>query len=331
MSENRFYFIDLARAFSIIWVVFIWHFNEILTPSFRYTGVVFYVLYNITISVLGCFSTISGLCLSKYQFSSRKEVINFYKKRFWRFYLLFALASLLMSVYYYGLPSTDGWKMFLYTITGFSLFCGKPMMTLWYMSMLLVFYLLTPLIKFRYKSHLLNVIVFALFFILLSLLYLKGLCDKRVLFYFPFYVFGLLSGECLMGNSLIIKRVFSLSALFISLAVFCVLCFFNCEGGLSSFLYIASGVILILGGFVRVKAGTIRYLVKWVSYSSLCIYLFHRLLFPVSLHFWGRGNLDGERYLPLAFSPFVILGIIGVSFLIQKGYDSLLPSIRKVK
>lgn len=331
MSENRFYFIDLARAFSIIWVVFIWHFNEILTPDYRFTGFVFFVLYNITISVLGCFSTISGLCLSKYRFVSLEDVICFYKKRFWRFYLLFVLASLLMSVYYYGLPSTDGWKMFLYTITGFSLFCGKPMMTLWYMSMLLVFYLLTPLIRFRFKSLLLNVAVFALFFILWGLLYLKGLCDKRVLLYFPFYVFGLLSGENLMGTSMIMKRVFSLPALFVSLAVFCILCFFYCEGTLSSFLYIASGVILILGSFVRVNAGRIRYLVKWVSYSSLCVYLFHRLLLPVSLLFWGRVNLDGERYLPLAFSPFVIFGIIGVSFLIQKGYDSLLPSMRKVK
>lgn len=83
---------DIARVLSTIWVVGIWHtsgmWNQELAAPFEDKA----FFSNITIAVLACFTFLSGYFLKKYTFKRRSDVAYFYKKRFWRFYILFAIA-----------------------------------------------------------------------------------------------------------------------------------------------------------------------------------------------------------------------------------------------
>ena len=323
---RRFFQIDFARVICIIWIVFVWHFNEILPIHYRFgNGPVHSLFNNVTISTLACFTFISGFCLSKYSFSTIRDVKHFYYKRFWRFYPLFVIAALLIVIHYYDFPSVSGCRSFFSTICGFSVFTKKPILTLWYMSMLLFFYLLTPVIRYHNNPKI-TIAVSVLLFAAFCLLYYNGRCDKRLLWYFPVYVLGLLAAKPLIRNVSISKVLCSIPSLSIVLLLYIALCFLGKRGLFWSYAYIFLGVWLILGSCFRFYADWMRGVVSFISYISLCLYLFHRLLFPLVLLFWGKALPNNEHYLPLSYIPFAIILIVGLSYLIQKGYDRVVTS-----
>lgn len=323
---RRFFQIDLAKTICIIWIVFVWHFNEILPIHCRFgNGQVYSVLCNVTRSILACFTFISGFCLSKYHFSTKSDVRLFYYKRFWRFYLLLVLATLLVVIHYYDFPSVSGYRSFFSTIFGLSVFTKKPILTLWYMSMLLLFYLLTPLIRYH-NSFLITIVVAFFLYALFCSLYFTGHCDKRLLLYFPVYVLGLLAAKPLMSNLGIIKKLCSVPSFLILLLVYIALCFLGKRGLIWSYVYAFLGIWLILGSCYKFYADWMRGAVSFISYTSLCLYLFHRLLYPLVLFLFGKTLPNNEHYLPLLYIPFAIIIIVGISYLIQKGYDKVFSS-----
>lgn len=138
MSRNYAY--DNTRAICMIWIVCIWHLGGYidLFPTEFYSGNASYI----TDSCLAAFSFLSGFFLSKYEIVNKEDFFYFYKRRFVRYYPLFFISALSLTIVGY-IPNL---KIFLLTITGLGVFFPPQAPTLWYISMLTLFYLFTPFI-----------------------------------------------------------------------------------------------------------------------------------------------------------------------------------------
>lgn len=142
---KRNYGIDTARGLCMLYIVGIFHLTQ-------YLGKNYYLLYNavgnnIMCASLGTFSFLSGLLLGKkYVFASMKDVLYFYKKRVIRFYPLFIIATLLL--WFIGMNSL---YQSIIGLLGLSPFTSNQPMTLWYISMLIVFYFITPVCVNKYR------------------------------------------------------------------------------------------------------------------------------------------------------------------------------------
>ena len=129
---------DIARAFCMLYIIGVWHFDDYLPCEnhfiLKYGNV-------LTICVLASFTYISGFFMGK----KHLTVSEFYLNRLKRFYILFFIASILMFL----------WKdplLFVKTITGVSNFVTPYPTTLWYISMLMVFYFVTPVLTCHKKK-----------------------------------------------------------------------------------------------------------------------------------------------------------------------------------
>lgn len=184
MNNNRLYQFDLCRVICVIWIVGFWHLQYYLSESYRLQGVVYEYCKIITNCILACFTFLSGFFLSKYTFSSKSDISMFYKKRLFRFFPLL-LASVLSLVCIGG----GHVSQIIPTMFGYSLFMSRPIQTLWYFSMLILFYFLTPILKFTTTNQTKITWrgIFIILFVAISLKY----ADIRLLMYFPFYVIGL--------------------------------------------------------------------------------------------------------------------------------------------
>ena len=136
-------------------------------------------------SCLGTFSLISGYLIGrKYNCETWKDVLFFYKKRVVRFYPLFFLSAVLLyAIGFNNLSQT------VISLLGLAPFMEPRPLTLWYISMIMVLYFISPFvlngervkrsivlfIGFVAVSHFITIdfrFIFNLFF------YLTGLCTS---------------------------------------------------------------------------------------------------------------------------------------------------------
>ena len=146
MKNKNILILDIIRALCMLWIVAVWHNNDYLPVVYHWSND--FVPAMITQVVLVTFTMISGMLLSKYSFNSKSDVWVFYKKRFGRFYFLFILAA--VTFYFCGFYSL---KALIKCVTGISLVLGQSPFTLWYMAMLMIFYILTPLLRYNYPQN----------------------------------------------------------------------------------------------------------------------------------------------------------------------------------
>lgn len=182
------YILNVIRTLCIIWIVVMWHGNDYL-PERMHWDFLLPAFEIVTKIVLMVFAFLSGVLLSKYNFSSLGETIYFYRKRFTRFYILFFIASLLF--YAHGWMT---WKMLIKCLSGVSIYMHGTPYTLWYMSMLMSFYLLTPLIAWKFRYTWINVIIG----ILISLLMV--FFSKNAALFFVCYFIGLHIGQKIINQ-----------------------------------------------------------------------------------------------------------------------------------
>ena len=143
--NTKIFTFDAIRALCMFWIVVVWHGNDYLPMAYHWESTLS-LFEIITKIVLMIFTILSGILLSKYQFTSFHDVVLFYKKRFSRFYVLFLIAAVLFCCH-----GWFTWKMLIKCILGISMFFKNMPLTLWYMSMLMCFYCLTPLFAWKYK------------------------------------------------------------------------------------------------------------------------------------------------------------------------------------
>ena len=141
MKSTRLLYIDVARVIAMTWIVGWWHLIQYCKGGelpYRFNGDT-----SITMLMLGLFMFLSGYLLGKKEMKTLDDVKTFYKSRFWRFYLLYVASVVTFPIT--GFNRSLG-VMFT-TLTATSTFILPQPVTLWFLSMLAGFYILTPLIK----------------------------------------------------------------------------------------------------------------------------------------------------------------------------------------
>lgn len=330
MVNNRDYKIDIVRALCALEIIAFWHMMDYLPEKFELTGEVLNLAKLLTNTALASFSFISGFCLSKYTFTKSGDVWLFYKKRLIRFYplLLLSALSLLVAGYVFHHPWFISTSQFVTTITGLNVFIPPLAMTLWYFSMIMSFYLITPLVlskndafaKLLIASSLLAVVV------LMDILFLD--VNKVFYLYYPFYALGLM----IPSNSL--EFIYRKKFLFLPLSMTLFAAIVLATSDRSDY-FIGGGIyVAMISGLVMlfIAATVINGLSKGltkiflgISYSSMVAYLFHRQLYFMIIYAIG----DSNQKLSLVKALFVAVPIIfAVSFLVQKSYDFLIEKCK---
>lgn len=320
--RNRNVVIDGVRSLCAIYIISFWHLtdylpnrmgvaNNDLLSSFATIG---------TIISLAGFSFISGFCLSKYKFNSIHDFLPFYTKRLKRFYPLFLLSAI--SLYLGGIFTEHTWYIstwqFVSTIIGVNLFFPPITMTLWYISMIMFFYFITPFVLY-YKNDLCKtsfILLGILAVLLITNHYHK--IDYNLFKYLPFYVLGLLIPHRIIDDEFYNKKIYSIASL-VLIFVCTWLCFIYNDSNLLfrivQYIAMLSGVILLfaLSNLVKCQFFT------FVSYASMTAYLFHRQIYFVSVKLFADAGGYLNIYSALITSIFIFL----FSYYLQKYYDRI--------
>lgn len=191
-SSPRLFVVDVLRVVCMIWIICIWHLSDYLPNEYGISLTESAVGETVTKVVLSLFTFISGFTLSKYNFNNLLDAKNFYFKRLKRFYGLYAIAIILFYIIgWYSLKAT------LKMLLGVGIVNGCAPFTLWYMCMLMVFYALTPILRFSYPKKIYNAIAFIA--ICLVLRYILRVSDI-ILLYYCAYALGLFVGRWLIPH-----------------------------------------------------------------------------------------------------------------------------------
>lgn len=313
--------IDLAKVLSTLLVVAVWHlpsYGHVFNPEeWRAGGY-------ITLCAMSIFMFFSGYCQNKYHFGCANDYLLYYKRRLKRFYVLYFSSLVLLYVVtgFTDHPWFDSNVQFMMALIGMSSFVKPEVMTLWFMSMLMLFYILTPVIKGQYHtvwpSLFISSILYALFWGI-QLRYHS--VDWRLLVLFPVCVIGLTISPkiynkviaskysiWLLAMGFIIVFLPAKNTFFFEIErVLCICCFII---GASSICTKISSIIS--AGSVVAKSITV------LSYCSLAIYLFHREIYQGIYMFCYRLNIPISLFT--YYLLFVPLAII-MAYYIQRGYD----------
>lgn len=311
--KERIRYIDTVRSLAMLWIVGYWHLiqysGEGYIEKYTFLGEVY-----ITMVMLGLFMFLSGYLCGRRKFERKDEIWTFYKKRFWRFYLLYALSALLL----YALGFINGKLVLFTTLTALSSFILPQPNTLWFMSMLTFFYLITPLLKKNY------VYGGGIFLIIIALHYLiPGGIDNRLFIYYPIYSCGLYLAntntlEIVMRNKITLPATLLLSMLL----------FLWLLKGIEwlSFPFIFFGMLLLLTSFRKFEFSFCDRVVNFLAYSSLCAYLYHREIYILIIDVFERIGVNH----PIGVCVTIMLPIcLVVSYFIQRQYDYALNKLKK--
>lgn len=316
--RNRFIEIDILRVIAICYIIMVRHIDDYASDMFQCQFV-----NDFTHISLGILVFISGYLLSKTNttFNSISDIKGFIVKKIVRIYPLYALALLA----FYLLSIVNIYQLYS-GLLFINLFNGEHILTLWYISMLMFFYII--FIVLNYKSNTLKLwLVSALIFSLLIIEKVTvNILDGTLILYFPSFVCGILLEK--YSNYLKLNNNKALFIFCIYLMVLSIKPLVSPKLGIMivsvmtisftlSFMYLFS--IIKLNAFVM-KA------ILHLSYASFCMYLFHRIVFVTALLIYKPNeDLITLLYLYLVAIPLVW----AVSFYVQKFYDKCIKLLNE--
>ncbi len=299
----------------MLYIVGFWHLLD-------YTNVVRWhynpVTYRLTVGALSIFVLISGFLTGRKDGDlARGEIWRFYKTRFWRIYLPFVIASGLFLAA--GMGDALG---LVKDVTLVAMLLAPPPYTLWFVSMIVLFYLIAPLLiglrgnKVAYIA-LCTVIVGAM------ILYQAetGRIDMRLILYFPCFAAGVfLAAGSLPSSTLSLIGLQLLAAL--SLVPTLARPSGRLEGDPWAAPWALFGSIAVL--VVVMRAGRNLKppaILTQLSEASYFMYLLHRPLYLLMQSVWFPST-EKEQ---VAYLLFVCLPIIGiVAWFCQRAYTGFL-------
>ena len=336
MRDYRF---DVARVVCMTYiVVFVHLYGYIYNVKSAYF---IPVCATLTDACLGLFTFVSGYLLGKkYVFGKHGicSVWTFYKKRILRIVPLFVLSVFILWLI--GFNDTGS------SING--LLCISPFvkprpMTLWYIPVILLCYLITPLVsrnslKWRICSSLL---------IWGGLVLLERVIpsiDKRLMFNMFFYLGGVISSprfdwrfKIHYGNMVKILCVMVFLTLLVlghMFANFHSLSYKRWSAGIGVFAILflceyMSNIIFKINvenrGMKRTRLHDIAiWIVGTVSYASMACYMFHRLFFWMGELVWNP-SVVWVKWIYMGCIVFPLM--LGLSYYIQKYYDLLIKNV----
>jgi peptidoglycan/LPS O-acetylase OafA/YrhL len=279
--------------------------------------------------LLGSFFFLAGY-FTEFSIQKNTSLFSFIKSKVIRIFPPYWVA-LLLFVYGIGY-SLKRFDFAIYALNLQAIFSPvfiKPLLTLWYISMLVVFYIVFCIILFSLKSNRGVWIASILFFVVAyGLNFSIGLFDPRFFQYYFIFLIGVYF--CRFSN--IREKILSLNIVYkILLAIITAIFMWLVEGyPLTNFLYIFIADVFILSwiwlwlGIFRAKIGNWK-IWAFLSTASFFAYLYHRPLW----HFLNKAlNLEtGMEKVFFNLTAGAILALI-IGYYLQRGYDKLLSVFR---
>lgn len=327
-TNNRVYFFDTAKAICMIWIVCIWHLSSSLKSFPDLTNP---ICNCITVGALSTFAFISAFFVSG-KVQTPRDILQFYKKRLSRFYILYFISclSMLIGKFISKSESMMSVKQFFLSLFGLSTIVGPSPITLWFLSMLILFYAITPFIDLI-KQQTLKIIILLIIGILITCVIFAFNGDKRVLVYYPSYCFGLIlskkTKESITSGLFIKSKKFIIFIIVDLIILVCSIILYHFHYS-SSFWFLYRipisitmiGVIITLSKLLSVKI--FRKAIGFLGYISMCVYLFHSQVFLIAELVFGKMNY-WQAYIVII--PVLFL----VCFATQKIYDMCFEVIKK--
>ena len=313
---------DIARSLCILWIVGVWHLKDYVCLD----GVSENIMSAgdfITTAVLGAFTFMSGFFLKKYKMRTVSDALLFYRKRLLRFWVLYFLAS--ASIYIASTAGGSPWftspMSFVLSLLGLSVFFPPLPSTFWYISMLMLFYLMTPLLLVPLKC-VGKMILYVTVEAVLTIFWLTGVTEDQCMVFFPMYALGMLLSDRDVGKVksgrwwvIVCVPVLLILSLLINHKHIALLCW----------QALALPLLVVLSDLLA-RNRIARAVGRKVSYASMNMYLFHRHVFLFSVLVLNAGSLHNIRdaVMPLWVAVLVVVPVITVfSYFLQKVYDRM--------
>lgn len=193
--------LDILRIISILIVVILIHIPNDYAYSFymeldSYTG---YLLHTSGIYVaMGSFAFISGFGLYLNQnnrnINSFEKLSKFLKKRFFRIFPLYWVA-LILFVLFLGYSNMNIFYLIAH-VFGMQIIVaplyGPPMLTLWFIGIIVVYYLIFIILSFSGSIYRILPISIAILFFFAFLNIFLGLVEYRFFFYYLLFILGII-------------------------------------------------------------------------------------------------------------------------------------------
>lgn len=310
MDNKRIVYIDVARALAMFYIIGFWHLKDYLSPDIK-EALTFKGSNDITNIMLGAFMFISGILLSKYKFEKIKDIVSFLFKRIKRFYILFFITALL----FYTSGLIPNVKILMTTILGVSTYILPQPYTLWFISMLFSFYLITPFVGLLSKKLKIDIIyICLLIYVLLIIINTQfSHIDTRLYYCFPAYFMGVKMG--VKG----VDKVFTVVLSIYYIILYALFIYLRYKGVSVHYLDLFCGILIFISVcklLSKILNKRVLLILYYLSYASMCMYLFHRLIYYyIQCHF--------ADYFSIPLALFALLIVFISSFVIQKAYDSL--------
>lgn len=313
-SADRNIAIDLLRVLCIGYIVGYWHLIPYTDWLPGYANAVTEAIKDIA---LGTFVFSSGLLLARRDLRLRREELSeFYRRRVLRIYPLYLLALLL-----FGATGLAAWDVLLRAALLISMFAPPAPPTLWFVTMIMLFYLLTPLlIAAAHRTGYFLATGVGLYAACLGYDACVQPMDSRLFLFFPAFALGVYVQRIGTAHGFLQRRRLYLLALLIP-AFFAGLP----DGrGFDTLTSVLRAPLAMLGAALCVV-----YAERWggrlhspfillLSYASFGVYLFHRLVFKaaIALYYPAEGFAQALYLLAVAVpASFVI------AYALQKRYD----------
>ena len=304
---KRILIFDIMKAICVIEIVAFWH-------MFDYTSInADNVMFgnDLTSAVLAAFTFSSGFFLGKKQV----DVRTFYKTRLKRF-MLPLLASLLV----FWLFGNISLKTMLLSTTGLSCFIPPMAPTLWFFSMIILYYLFTPFFLYgigqmNKTDRIIHILISS--FLVYAVFLLLGV-DERIQHYFLFYTLGMLADmEC-------VRSISSVNICYkIGGGIVWLVCSYV---GVPVFITDCLGILILIfiSEFIEEKANEkSKLLLCKISYASMFAYLFHRQFYQIAKRLFATPN----ETIPYYGIIITVILIFILSYYGQKIYDKIVTKL----
>jgi peptidoglycan/LPS O-acetylase OafA/YrhL len=346
LMKSRIIFLDFIRALAIILILMShlpdylgnYQIFEIFVPYFTNFG-------------LGLFIFLSGyvIFLNNSSIHTTEDILAFYKKRAIRIFPLYLIAlfvffvifGLVIQIFGRNLGMDFSLKNLIIHILGLQILLSPeyatPILTLYFIGLLVIFYLIYPLlIKFSHnikEFFLISLIPFILF---LFLRYFFNIIDDYFFRYYFVFIFGILF--CYISSSSYKKDLKFLIITPIILVFFLALfSYYEFDADISNiFIYTILYIVIISFCLIQFEISNMfiddfspktKNLIFIIAFSSYAIYLFHR---PILTVFYGITLLLG---LPEIIRDLIIIfvaipSVFIISYYIQLFEEKILRNRR---
>lgn len=307
--------IDLLRVLCIVYIVGYWHLIPYTTWLPGYANHITEAIKDIA---LGTFVFSSGLLLARRDVQLRLgDFLDFYQRRVVRIYPLYLFALLV-----FGLAGLASAPVILKAALLVSMFAPPAPPTLWFITMIMFFYLLAPLLIWAaHRPARFLILCAGILFCCLAYHYVVLPMDSRLFLFLPSFAAGIyLQRNSHLHQYLHRHRLYLLAALIPA-------CWLGLPAGNGFDLEVSllRAPMTLLGAALCVVYAERQFghlhspIILKLSYASFGVYLFHRPIFELARRiYFPTDGFDQALYLLLVAVPLSFI----VAYWVQKGYDT---------